>query len=73
MNGFITFVKTPILMKKMQDYLIKQTTQGKNNSLVIDTFYVVPIMCVDDDVVDGRPRQLLVHHQYNQVPYFTVK
>jgi hypothetical protein len=43
------------MMKKMQNYLIKYTTQGKNNCLVINTCYVVPIMCVDDDV-DGRPR-----------------
>jgi len=42
-------------MKKMQNYLIKHTTEDKNNSLVIDTHYVVPITCVDDDV-DGRPR-----------------
>jgi hypothetical protein len=43
------------MMKKMQNYLIKHTTQGKNNCLVIDTPYVVPITCVDDDV-DGKPR-----------------
>jgi hypothetical protein len=43
------------MMKKMQNYLIKHTTQGKNNCFVIDTPYVVPITCVDDDV-DGRPR-----------------
>jgi len=42
-------------MKKMQNYLIEHTTQGKNNCLVIDTPYVVPITSVDDEV-DGRPR-----------------
>jgi hypothetical protein len=44
-----------MMMKKMQNYLIKHTTQGKNNFVLIDTPYVVPIMCVDDNV-DGRPR-----------------
>ncbi len=39
----------------MQNQLIKHKTQGKNNSLMIETPYVVAIMCVDDDV-DGRPR-----------------
>jgi len=43
------------MMKKMQNYLIRHTTQGENNSLVINTPYAVPIMCVDDHV-DDRPR-----------------
>ncbi len=55
MNGFVTFVKNTHNDEENANQLIKHTTKGKNNSVMIDTPYVVPIVCVDDDV-DGRPK-----------------